>query len=429
MNALIASIAGVSIIGLFFYNRAYAAALVAFLLPSYLLRFSISGIPFTVLEICILSLAAAVFIDIAFFRKHFPHFWIPKEWQKQYGKYISVEKRIIFMLCAWLLLFFGGAVLGLLVSPDTRAAAGVFKAYIFEPVLLAAALLYIVRTKEDIQLIVWALIGSATLIAGSAILQYATGFGIPDPWQQLPGRRATSVYGFPNAIGLYVTPIAAAAFAWLIHGKQNKTWLGGALVMSILALLAARVDGGLIAFTAAAGVTLIFTRFRFWILGIGFSGLIGLLAFEPTRNLLLFKGVSGDVRIALWKGTWNLLERLPVFGAGLAGFPIVYDIYRLPSHVELLQYPHNIFLNFWVEMGLTGLIWICITLLYMIGSSILLIRKKNTMGYVLLSAFIATVVYGLVDVPYFKNDLSALFWIWIALVIVSIREHFFTKSS
>ena len=43
----------------------------------------------------------------------------------------------------------------------------------------------------------------------------------------------------------------------------------------------------------------------------------------------------------------------PIFGAGLANFPNVYPDYKLDRHVEFLLYPHNILLDFWVELGLT----------------------------------------------------------------------------
>ena len=36
-----------------------------------------------------------------------------------------------------------------------------------------------------------------------------------------------------------------------------------------------------------------------------------------------------------------------------------------------------------------------------------------------LAVFVAIMLHGLVEVPYFKNDLALLFWIWMGLLIVS----------
>jgi hypothetical protein len=41
--------------------------------------------------------------------------------------------------------------------------------------------------------------------------------------------------------------------------------------------------------------------------------------------------------------------------------------------------------------------------------------KKYRHHLVLMTGMVAMLVYGLVDVPYFKNDLSVVFWILLAL--------------
>jgi uncharacterized ion transporter superfamily protein YfcC len=34
----------------------------------------------------------------------------------------------------------------------------------------------------------------------------------------------------------------------------------------------------------------------------------------------------------------------------------------------------------------------------------------------LILTMLAVIIHGIVDVPYFKNDLAILFWLWLALV-------------
>jgi len=91
--------------------------------------------------------------------------------------------------------------------------------------------------------------------------------------------------------------------------------------------------------------------------------------------------------------------------------------------VEIYMYPHNIFLNFWSELGLLGVllfIWLIGKYLFIsLKLTLALSREKKAEKYLilgLLSAMITIVVHGLVDVPYFKNDLAVMFWILFALL-------------
>jgi len=167
------------------------------------------------------------------------------------------------------------------------------------------------------------------------------------------------------------------------------------------------------AIAGATIVILLFTRARVLTIAGFIVGLAAALALPQTRDILLFRDVSGDVRLALWKGTWNLIMHRPITGAGIAAFPQVYDLYRLPSHVELLQYSHNMLFDFWTQFGIFGAVWICVTL--GIAMKCLYHSRLQTQNATLLffAPIIAICVYGLVDVPYFKNDLSVLFWMWL----------------
>jgi O-antigen ligase len=87
--------------------------------------------------------------------------------------------------------------------------------------------------------------------------------------------------------------------------------------------------------------------------------------------------------------------------------------------MERLIYPHNIFLNFWTEIGLVGML----AVLAIIGQATVFAWRIRQNDMVLGSGFMAMlvtlVVHGLVDVPYFKNDLAFLFWILIASIFIA----------
>lgn len=127
-------------------------------LPSYVVRFHIGSIPTTALEVLFVILFVA---------------WMLKR-----------EKRLIdikgwgWLLLAWIAI----ATVSLFVSPDFRAAAGVWKAYFIEPVLFFLIANDLLRAREDRDAAVSALACSAIVVSGMAIVQHWTGWGVPPPF-------------------------------------------------------------------------------------------------------------------------------------------------------------------------------------------------------------------------------------------------------
>ena len=91
--------------------------------------------------------------------------------------------------------------------------------------------------------------------------------------------------------------------------------------------------------------------------------------------------------------------------------------------VEIYLYPHNIFLNFWSEIGLLGaiiFIWLMLKAALIAYQSFKYLNQENSsekyLALGLMSSLICIFVHGLVDVPYFKNDLAVMFWVFIAFI-------------
>ena len=59
-------------------------------------------------------------------------------------------------------------------------------------------------------------------------------------------------------------------------------------------------------------------------------------------------------------------------------------------------------------------------------------REKQREKYLalgLMSSLIVIIIHGLVDVPYFKNDLSVIFWIFLALIgLLNLNQKFGSKN-
>ncbi len=388
----------------------FAAAIIV-LLPLYQLRFAIAGIPLTALEVAVVAFTVIVIV---------------REYRAAWSFLRDPHTRVVRMIAFGFLVLTTAA---LFWTPALRDGLGIWKAYCVEPVLFAFALSLVIKKPKDITVLLQAAWALVIVVSVVAIYQYITGAGIPEPWNAWPDRRAVGVFSYPNAVGLLLAPIIASAVAYLVHRRfverffentvrQEKLLLFLAITATILgsiAVVCARADGAVIAIVGSAIVMLLFTRARFFTLAVSAIGLVLALALPQTREILLFRDVSGDVRLALWKGTWNLISHQAITGAGIAAFPQVYDLYRLPSHVELLEYSHNLLFDFWTQFGIFGAIWICVTI--GIAVKCLYHSRLSTRNatLVLLAPIIAICVYGIVDVPYFKNDLALLFWTWLAV--------------
>ncbi|MFA6475413.1 MAG: O-antigen ligase family protein [Patescibacteria group bacterium] len=355
------------------------------LLPVYLVRFNLFGIPLNLLDLLVTGGFIYYIIHYGF----------------------KVQK--IFLYSSVSLLLIG--LISVIMSDNTLAALGIYKSYIVIPIMVGVM---IQVSKPKFIFILQALGSSVLFVSTITIIQFLTGYGVPAPWN-IGGIdvRMTSIFEYPNAVGLFCAPIVALGVAWLIHERSHKLWFMLVSLMGMIAIGLSQSDGAVITVILAGSFALLFTKYRYGVIGVGLILVMISLIIPVTREKILLQDTSGQVRLALWQGTVNLLEHRPLFGAGLANFPDVYAQYKLDQHVELLLYPHNLFLDFWVELGLLGMVWLIIVLI------VFFLQAKQSQqtkySIILLTGMVAFIVYGLVDVPYFKNDLAIIFWTMLAL--------------
>lgn len=101
-----------------------------------------------------------------------------------------------------------------------------------------------------------------------------------------------------------------------------------------------------------------------------------------------------------------MLADNPLLGAGLNGYPTALAPYHDATFYEIFQYPHNIFLNVWSELGLLGLTGLIIGAVLIARTTWR--RKNDVLVLAFSAALLVMLIHGLVDVPFFKNDLAIL---------------------
>lgn len=384
-----------------------------FLLPLYILRFNVYGIPLTVLEVAILF---SVLLTFIYFLKH---------------KISLLKFRTYFDLP--ILFFFIASVLSLFVTPDLMGGLGIFKAYFIEPILFYYSLVFVGRLLKDYKFILIGLIGAVILVSGLGLIQFLTGQFIFAEHEWAQGR-ISSFYNSANAVALIIgpiIPIIAVLYLITIKRPLKLAYLGFLLFLTLVMLLT-KSKGGILTEVVILGILVYgilnfkFNLFRkLWYLIPAFFVVCSLLFFgyvyqiyNPTIHNYgaRIEDDTLQIRYATWFSTSQILSQSPILGTGLNGFKTIYSEYKLIDFQEDFQYPHTLIFNFWTEIGLLGLVTFAVLIIYALYICLQLNSKNmNYLGLGLLGAFSVIIIHGLVDVPYFKNDLALQFWALIGL--------------
>ena len=324
-------------------------------------------------------------------------------------------------------LFIVAGAISVVDAPGRTAALGLFRAYILEPIAFAFVLVNIVTSAKR-ALLVFAGLGVAGVwvsIPNIVVVLQAIATHTYNVTQTPP----VVIYTTANALALFIGPLLAVAATLALYSTDRVVrW--SSLVFAAVALAAMLLSfsrGGYLAMAAVAvGLALSHPRRVQLLIGEAVAGVL-LLLLPPIRHriLLEFQNVEGTTffgragRIELWKATLRMLREHVVQGAGLSGFATRIAPFWNANHPERFIDPHNIVLNFWVETGLLGLFafaWIMVVVFraswrgWFHGSP-----EWRVIELAVLLALVAIAVHGLVDVPYFKNDLSLEFWVLIGV--------------
>lgn len=383
------------------------AVLTCALVPAYTVRWHVGPIPTTLLENAILVTVAAFLIE---------------SWRNR----VRPMWRTSVLIPAILFLIAGA--ISIVVAPDRRAALGLYRAYLLEPIAFGFVLLNVVTTAQRAVWIVAGLAtgGTAAGIANSIVVVQALRHHSYDVVNTPP----VVIYNTANAVALYLVPLIAFAGAIALHWDQRRTRIVAAifvLVAGVCVLLSFSRGGYLALGAVAVGLALSYRR-RMVLLSGSVGAAAVLLLIPAIRDRVrteidLANGHNTLVgRFHLWSVTLQMLRTRPIFGGGLSGFATAIAPFWNQTNIDRYTYPHNIVLNFWTETGLLGVAAFTAILVIGFGRSWRGRRQGSSewravhLGVLL--ALIAVVVHGLVDVPYWKNDLSLEFWALLSLVMI-----------
>lgn len=371
-------------------------------LPVYVVRWHYGPLPTTLLETLIIVTAVL---------------YVLARWRDGWRRPLRTPYDIPILL-----LLVAGAI-SVFVAADHRAALGLYRAYFVEAVAVFYVAVDLLRRPEAIARALIALaIGSSAFavlnlyVFAQAVLHH----------QLNVGSAPSALYGDSNYVAMYLEPpVALAAGLVLFASSARWRWLGLAwLAIAGAALFVMFSKGTYLALAVLAVVAVISVgRWRLQLLGalLAAALIVSRIPAIEDRFSTAVSSLAG--RVQLVTVTLRMLHDHPLFGVGLGGYS-----FKLNGQTPEV-YPHDIWLTFWVEIGMLGVIAFAVILFGLLWRGWR--AWPRTMGFDravlwgVLGALVLWTVHGLVDSPYWKNDMSVEFWVLAAIeiaILASIRQ-------
>jgi O-antigen ligase len=317
------------------------------------------------------------------------------------------------------LLLVAGAI-SVVVAGDHRAALGLYRAYFLEPVAIFYVAIDVLQESDHVlrAAVAFAVGSSSFAIVNLAVFARAFMAHAVNV-----GSAPNAFYGDANPVAMYLEPPVALAAGFLIFGSTSRIKLmGGAwLALTGSALIVMFSKGSYVALLALVVIVLL-TAPR-WRLPI--AGALVVAAVAATQIPLLMARLSTippslNGRQAIFGAALGMIRDHPLFGVGLGGFSYLFR----GSTPEI--YPHDIWLAFWLELGLLGVVAFAIILFGLLWRGWRAWPSAQGWNrpvlWGVLTALVLWTVHGFVDSPYWKNDMSVEFWTLAALQLVALRS-------
>lgn len=386
----------------------FLPALLLWIVPAYLVRFSVLGINTNVLMLGV----------VAFWLLFL--FYLRSSGIKKFIDYCRALPKLALVL---VLTFFVAGIVSFFVAGVSVESLGQFIVLFVQPISLFFCFTYIFKNYPKSKVVFRASAFMLVALSGLlAIFQYITLISLPQQfWGNMnEPKRAISFFAQPDMYAMFVAPL----LAWLLGevlGFLKKPFdkggyfVVGAWIIGAIGLFLSLSRGGWIGLGAAGVLALIFntTKQQRKIIYIASVICIAIVFSVPNfryRVILPFLGEKSAVsRFSLWDNGIKMIKESPVIGKGLLGFNKNFDRVNTDPGLDHHNHPHNLFLALWVDTGVIGVLSFYALVLFGIYQSFKLRKDPKPFGLALF--LVAIIIHGLVDTPYLKNDLAMIFWI------------------
>lgn len=386
-----------------------------FFLQAYLLRFDIGGYPSNLQEILII-LNALVFLTATPF------------------SHVSIALKKYWIILG----IIGLTVFSVLITPVQNCLIGDaansincldfirHAKFLFFAIVLSIIFLETLKTDKERHAGL-RIMGIGALVFGLfSVIYNLLGYDVTHDLRLL-GPLDAAVY-----LAFYLAPFliyfAIRAFE---NPKQKSNWIYAVLLG---ALIIATRSMGAIGGSAVVLIFYFFHRSKIFeskiskvVISIIALALVGTIFYAKILPTLTTEYSSLDERGQIWLTSVELLKRPStlLIGVGFGQFQQQYfdNVATVLGHEPLDYYvlqPHNIFLLFIFQFGLLGLAF----LVFLIYKTLAKLWRFEKVDLSTLAAFMLLYffIHGLIDTPFFKNDLLILFLIFSELSLKSANQ-------
>jgi O-antigen ligase len=326
-----------------------------------------------------------------------------------------------------IVLFLASALLSLPATEYLRLSLRELRLLVVEPVLFWYLCRTVLRSPADGAWLVYTLLATTTVVAMVGLVQLVVGGAVTD----VQGvRRVLGTYTSPNHFALLLgrsVPFLLA-LAWLF--PKRRTAAGVGLLICLGALLATFSVGGWLATGLAILVVVGLLGGRRPVLALADAGVIltaVVVLAVPSERLggrLDPRQGTSFVRVQLWQAGAELVGESPLLGIGLDNF-----LYRYPAKIPPntpyepnLSHPHNLVLQFWLQLGLLGLtalLWRFVQIAWRAATTAHRSVLARALAVGALGSMADFVAHGLVDNGYFLPDMAVVFWLTLAVAVTA----------
>lgn len=338
-------------------------------------------------------------------------------------------------------LFLLGAGLSYVLNATTLTGLGMLKSFFLLPVLLAFCTALTVHSIAEVRMILWLWLAgiitaawTSLVLAGEGILTY--------------DGRLISLYESPNYLAMLLAPgFPLSAYFFLTSDKLLfKIGTGFFFVVIGSALWLTQSYGALIGVVLAMSVFLFLARRELGISGTNIAiasvllvvlGGVVLLPTEKFQALVQFDERSSLAsRLMIWEAGVSIARDSLPFGIGPGNFQARYLEYQkfFPPYLEwAVPQPHNLYLALLLQAGIVGLVGFFLVVVTVAKKMLVAWSQQNLpksealLGVILLALLVLPLLMGLVDTPYFKNDLA--FTVWGTIGLLMAWAHFSVNGS
>ncbi len=383
--------------------------LVVFFAPLYLIRFSVFNIPTNFLEISILI--------VLFFYLIF---------DKNNNTKMRIEKKYLILIA----FLFLGLISSAFCNQNLIQEIGIIKGWFVLPLIFSFLLIKNIESAKNVDRILKAYFFSASAMSLLGLFFIATNRLTFDG-------RLEIFYNSPNYLAMFLAPTVLIGFYFLRDKPVSKTLLLAQITILINLYFTYSYSAWIAIISSAVLFFLVTNKDVFYKRKIIiFLILIFLLAVSQINNQKIQNIFNSEnrssleSRVIIWRSTAKIITDNFWLGIGPGNFQekyLEYQKYFSPYPEWAVPHPHNVFLAFWLQSGIIGLVSFVLLIILWLQSVFSKTSKKRSapeekLGVLLILVMLYFLIHGMTDTTYWKNDLSFYFWIFFSLGL------FFTHS-